>query len=236
MEKVMYSVWKPDGVDSEQFRQQLLGPMTEALLASDGLRSLRVSVADRAVAAAEGLRQHNLQGEAGLMDGVISLWLDSAIYRQRQQDIIATAVAAYHGYLVTESEPLCNLQHPPVLGQRVEGMCEVVFLQRPERLSFEQWLDTWHHSHTQIAIDTQSTFGYRQNVVTRSLTDGAPVVDAIIEENFPAAAMTSPEAFYDAVGDEQRFRANQKAMIDSCVRFIDFDRLDVLPTSEYVLI
>ena len=120
--------------------------------------------------------------------------------------------------------------------RRVEGMCQVVFLQKPDRLSYEQWLDTWHHSHTQVAIDTQSTFGYRQNVVARALTEGAPPCDAIIEENFPAAAMNSQQAFYAAVGDEVKFRANQKAMIDSCVRFIDFDKIDVLPTSEYVVL
>ena len=58
------------------------------------------------------------------------------------------------------------------------------------RLSYEQWLDIWHNSHTRVAIDTQSTFGYRQNVVVRPLTYLAPPIDAIIEENFPPAAMS----------------------------------------------
>ena len=91
----------------------------------------------------------------------------------------------------------------------------------------------WQGSHTQVAIDTQSTFGYRQNVIVRALTYAAPHYRAIIEENFPAAAMTSPHAFYDAVGDDARYKANLKAMIDSCARFIDMDRIDVVPTSEY---
>jgi hypothetical protein len=72
--------------------------------------------------------------------------------------------------------------------------------------------------------------------VARTLTVGAPHVDAIIEENFPAAAISSQQAFYDAVGDEEKMQANQQAMIDSVVRFIDFDRIDVLPASEYIFV
>ena len=70
-------------------------------------------------------------------------------------------------------------------------------------------------------------------MVVRALTYAAPHYDAIVEENFPAAAMSSQQAFYAAEGDEPKYRANLKAMIDSCVRFIDFDRIDVIPTSEY---
>jgi hypothetical protein len=114
-------------------------------------------------------------------------------------------------------------------------MCQVVFLQRPPRIAHDEWIRVWQGSHTQVAIDTQSTFGYRQNVVIRALTYAAPHYDAIVEENFPAAAMSDQNAFYDAVGDDAKRDANLKAMIDSCVRFIDFDRIDVIPTSEYNL-
>ena len=33
---------------------------------------------------------------------------------------------------------------------------------------------------TQVAIDTQATFGYVQNTVVRALTDDAPVLAAIV--------------------------------------------------------
>lgn len=232
MEKMIYPVWKRESQSSADFRQQLLGPVSEGLIAS-GVRSLRISVVDDDVAPAAGLRQENSKP---LMDGMISMWVDSAIYRQAQETIIAEAAARFHGYLVTESEPVVNTLHPPEQGQRTYGMCEVVFLQRPPRVAHEEWLNIWHQSHTQIAIDTQSTFGYRQNVVVRALTYAAPVYDAIIEENFPPEAMTSPNAFYDAVGDDEKCQANLKTMVDSVMRFIDFDKIDVLPTSEYTML
>jgi hypothetical protein len=232
MEKIIYPVWKKEGQGIKGFREIMLGAMSADLLSSGVLR-LSIIVADDAVEGAATLRQKNIN--LPLMDAVISMWVDSAIYRQAQETIIGACVSKFHGYLVTESEALVNLQHPADKGERVEGMCEVVFLQKPPRLEYQEWLDIWHNSHTQIAIDTQSTFGYRQNVVSRPLTPGAPAVDAIIEENFPAAAIQSQHAFYDAVGDDEKYQANQKAMIDSVVRFIDFDRIDVLPASQYIV-
>ena len=45
--------------------------------------------------------------------------------------------------------------------------------------------------------------------------------------------MTNPQAFYDAVGDEPKFQANLATMMDSCGRFIDFTRIDIIPTSQF---
>lgn len=231
MEKILYPVWKSASQSILEFRNALLGEVSTQLVAS-GVLKLRMSIIDDDVAPAAALRQENIQP---LMDGMISIWVNSSVYRQQQESIIAAAVDRFHGYLVTESEPTVNTLHPTVAGGRTYGMNQIVFLQRPERISYEQWLDTWHNSHTQIAIDTQSTFGYRQNVVVRKLTEAGPRIEAIIEENFPPDAMTSPHAFYGAVGDDELFQSNQKAMIDSVMRFIDFDKLDVMPTSEYLL-
>ncbi|MBP1685510.1 MAG: hypothetical protein H6Q33_1653, partial [Deltaproteobacteria bacterium] len=105
----------------------------------------------------------------------------------------------------------------------------------PPRLRYEHWRDLWLDGHTPIGIETQSNFGYRQNIVVRRLTYGAPPCDGIVEENFPAAAMTSPHAFYDAVGDEARYQARLQRMMESCHRFIDFDKIDVIIASEYVM-
>ena len=145
-------------------------------------------------------------------------------------------MSRHAGYLVTEAEPIRNTRHPTQPGQRVHGMCHVVFLQRPPRLSEEQWLAIWQGSHTQVAIDTQSTFGYRQNVIVRGLSYAAPPLHAMIEENFPAEAMASNYAFYDVEeGDDEGMASNARKMMESVSRFIDFDRIDVIPMSEYLL-
>ena len=230
MEKIMYPVWKASGLSGDEFRTVLLDQLGPELLAL-APRALRISVVDSEVAAASGLAQGNCRPT---MDGIISVWLDSSVYRQPLEAAIEKHVERMAGYLVTESEPIVNTQHPPQQGERTYGMAQVVFLQRPQRLSEQQWLEIWHGSHTQVAIETQSTFGYRQNVIARPMTYAAPPFDAIIEEQFPPEAMTSQHAFYGAA-DEAEYQANLQAMIASCTRFIDFDKIDVVPTSEYTL-
>lgn len=229
MEKLIYPLWKHPGDSAEALRERLLGPVAGALLDA-GVHHLRLSVVDADVAPAAGLRQVNTRPA---IDALLSLWVDTAVRAKRYEALFAEAVARHTGYLVCESEPLRHAARAPGDGSRVEGMCQVVFLQRPPRLAREEWLRIWQGSHTQVAIDTQSTFGYRQNVVVRALSYAAPHYDAIVEENFPAAAMSSQQAFYDAVGDEAKYKANLQAMIDSCTRFIDFERMEVVPTSEY---
>ncbi len=231
MEKMMYLVWKHESESEAGFRGKLLEGLSPKLIGL-GARSLRITVVDEDVAPAAPLRSNCTKPP---MAGVISIWVDTAIRRQPFEEAIQASVERMAGYLVTESEPIVNTKHPAANGQRTPGMCQVVALKKPPRLNYEHWLEIWHGSHTQVAIDTQSTFGYRQNVIVRPLTFAAPPYDAIIEEQFPAEAMTDPMVFYDAVGDEAKRKRNRKAMIESVVRFIDFDKMDCLPMSEYTM-
>ena len=227
MEKILYPVWKPGTVGADDFRDVLLRELGPELIEL-GVRGLRLSVVDSEVNPASGLRQETL---GAAMDALISVWLDSSVHRAPVEAAIAARVERLDGYLVTESEPLPSNTAP---GERTPGMAQVVFLQRPERLSEAEWIEIWHGSHTQVALETQSTFGYRQNVVARAVTVDAPAIDAIIEENFPVEAMSSQHAFYGA-DSEQDYQARLNTMIESCARFIDFDKINVIPTSEYLL-
>ena len=232
LEKLIYSVWKRAGLGGDGFRDQLLADLAPALLAQGNVRALRIAVVDLAVEAATGKRMENCQP---LPDGMVSIWVDNGAARTLLEESIAARVERFTAYLVTEAEPIVNTQHVCQPGERVYGFCQVVFLQRPPRLSEQEWLAIWLGSHTQVAIDTQATFAYRQNVVVRPLCDGVPAFDAIIEENFPPEAMTSEHAFY-GVADGETLRAHVGAMMESCARFIDFDRIDVVPMSEYLLL
>ena len=230
MEKLIYPVWKSDFQSNEEFRDNLLAELAPKLLDCDP-RRLKVCVVDEHVADAAPYRMVNTRPA---MSGVLMIWMNTAVYRQPMEQLIAEHVARYTGYLVTESEPLVSDGCGVAPGERTPGMNQLVFLQRPPRLAVEEWLDIWQGSHTRVAIDTQSTFGYRQNVITRPLTYAAPHYDAIIEENFPQAAISSRAAFYDADGNEELYRQREKEMVDSCVRFIDFDKIDCIPMSEYI--
>lgn len=230
MEKLIYPLWAAAGTGGDALRDRLLAETVPALQSCRGTRALRVTVVDSAVAPADGKR---LARREPLPDAVLSLWLDNGGERERQEAALANVCERFDSLLVTEAEPIVNTSQPPAADGRVPGFCQVVFLQIPPRLSRDEWLAVWQGSHTQVAIDTQSTFGYRQNVVVRVLAGDDMAPDAMVEENFPEAAMTSEHAFYEAADDTQ-LEARVKAMMDSCARFIDFDRIDVIPMSEYV--
>ena len=235
MVKYIYPVWKEAACTEDDFRDQLLQKLAPVLLTMGTLDSLRIAVADSVVSPANARRMENLQTNP---DGMISVYLqgDEAELegdKARIDVAIEACVDRLSCYQVREAEPIKNIAHPAPSGERVYGLCHVVFLQRPARLTQAQWLEIWQGSHTQVAIDTQSTFAYRQNVIIQSCCEGAPKLHAMIEENFPPEAMTSDQAFYGVTNDKD-LQSNMKAMLESCARFIDFDKIDVIPMSEYV--
>lgn len=235
MEKVIYLAWRDPKVDTETFSAQLRNEMAASLRALAPVRGLKVNVADAAVAAGSGIKQTFLKPA---VEAIVQVWVDSAIAHLRKpvDDVIAAHTTRHAAYLVSESQPLRNLKHPPSPGQRTDGFSQIALLRRPEKLAYADWLDVWQNSHTQVAIDTQSTFEYAQNLVLRALTPDAPPLDALVEECFPMAALTDPLTFFDATGDKAKFEANLKAMIASVNRFIVMGQLDVIPTSQYCLI
>jgi len=231
MEKVFYTLTRPPSASIDDFAAQVRGAVAGRLLDA-GAHRVHANVADADVAPAAGLRIASTPGAA---DALVSVWVDSANDALRAPfDLAVSAVAAaWSAYLVTESVPLPEIA-PSAPGERTPGMVQIAFLQRPAGLGTDDWLDVWLNDHTGIALATQDTFLYVQNVVTRVLTPQATPWHAIVEEGFPAAAMTDPHVFFDAVGDDERLARHQREMFASVQRFIDLTSIDVLPTSRYV--
>jgi len=135
-------------------------------------------------------------------------------------------------YLVTESVPLAPPHTDP--GGRTPGFANVALLRRPAELDEATWLARWHDDHTQVAIDTQSTFGYTQNAVVRALTDDSPPISAIVEELFPIEATSDLHAFFGAA-DDADLNARMARMVASTSAFGANRDVDTVPTSRYVL-
>ena len=136
------------------------------------------------------------------------------------------------GWEVEERKPL---PPPPVPdGVRADALANVAFIRKPSETSYDAWLQHWHGPHTQVAIQTQATFGYVQNRVVRPLTPDTPPVDAIVEELFPIAAVTDVHAFYGSEGDDAELSRRITELMES-VAVLGADRdIDLVPTSRYV--
>ena len=232
MEKLLYPLWKQPGLTGGDFREELLHRLAPELTTLEGVHGLRLCVADSDVSDAAG---RLIESHAPVADAMLSLWVDYA-GAALWEPLIDAHVSRKTAYLVAEAEPLVNQEsHPSQPGDRVYGMCHVVFLSPPEGMPRDEFLAAWKDSHTQVAVDTQSTFGYRQNLVVRRLGEDTPPCHAVVEENFPPEAMTSDHAFYATGGDEAVLQKNMQAMMESCARFIDFEKIDVIPMSEYLV-
>lgn len=233
MEKLLYPLWKPESLSGDAFREELLHELAPKLTGLEGVHGLRLCVADSAVTEASARR---IESQPPVPDAMLSLWVDFAGAAVHWEPLIDAHVKHKTTYLVAEAEPLVNQHHHPSKpGERVYGMCHVVFMSAPADMAREEWLAVWKDSHTQIAIDTQSTFGYRQNLVVRCLGEDTPPCHAVVEENFPPEAMTSDHAFYATGGNEALLQEHMNAMMESCARFIDFQKIDVIPMSEYLV-
>ncbi len=244
MEKVIYHVWKADTVERDAFRDQLIGELP-GKLAEQGVSASRAAIYDDYIDQGTSVRVQSTRSQP---DAVVSVWLNSAnnFFRAGVDAAIESVGARMHAYLVTESEPIHNDKYPEEPGQRIEGMNQIVFLRKPDRLSYNEWLSIWHNSHSFVGIGTQSTFAYRQNVVARPLTFAAPHYDAFIEECFPEQSINDPSHYYDEQGEKaaawdaiidahfpraveirndpelkSRWEINNRIMMESCMRFID---------------
>lgn len=229
MEKIIYLVRTNPGTSGDEFREQALKEIGPSLLQNSNVQKIRMGFDDSDVARAEGLRQSNTPPAPQAM---ISIWVDTANTHGELIDILEDYTSRIEGYLVTESEVMAP---PSNEGKRTEGTLQFCAFKKIDQLSLEDFFTVWRDSHGQVASDIQSTFGYRQNLIVRTLTAEAGDFSAIVEEFFPMDAMDSPHVFYDAEGDDDKLKARINTMIESCARFIDFDSINVVHMSEYTV-
>ena len=230
MEKLAYQLWKKDDDSLETFKEALLKNLSRDI--GELVSELQINIADSDVIPANNLAQSNYPPAP---NAVIFIKVKSYFLADTLENHLEKITNKIHGFVVSESIILDNTEKSP-LGLRSEGFSQVVFLEKPETMSAFDWFDHWTKFHTKIAIQTQSNFIYVQNTVVRSLQKESPSFIAIIEECFPLEAMTDPEVFYNAKNNPKQFAKHAQIMMDSCEKFIDFKKIEVIPTSRYRII
>lgn len=227
MEKIIAVLRRDDADDS--WCTRLRTEVADELLAL-GLSGLTVNVHDAPVRASV----MTLTTLEPPVMAVVSVWTQQYYGAQLTAalDRLRAECAELAAYLVTESVPMPG--PAPLPGARTDGLANVALLRRPDGLDESEWLRRWHLEHTQVAIDTQSTFGYTQNAVVRALTPDAPRVNAIVEELFPIEAVTSVQAFFGAA-DDADLADRMTKMIASTGAFGANENVDTIATSRYIL-
>ena len=214
----------------------LFGPVsaTPAALAHElearGARRIALNVSDADVAAKLGSRITRLDPTLG---AVVSFWLDSCLDRAEPERALRAASAQLAGYSVLESVALANKRRRAQPSQRMPGINVIACIAPKQGQSQDEWLEHWLEEHRVVALETQATHSYVRNVVVRALTPGAPPWKGIVEEGFEADAVGDPMLWYKAGGSKEKLQANLGRMIASCQQFLDLDRVESHPMSEY---
>ena len=230
MEKLAYQLWKKDDDSLDTFKDALLNNLKKDI--AELVSALQINIADADVEPANNLAQSNYPPAP---NAVIFIKVKSYFLADTLESFLEKITSKVHGFVVSESIILDNSEKSP-LGSRSEGFSQVVLLEKPETMSAFDWFDYWTNFHTKIAIQTQSNFIYIQNTVVRPLQKASPSFIAIIEECFPLEAMTDPEVFYNAKNNPEQFAKHVQIMMESCEKFIDFKKIEVIPTSRYRII
>ena len=122
---------------------------------------------------------------------------------------------------------------PPLRGgETFSGTIQLCCFERREGLSDEALAQIWFEEHVQVAIDTQNTLGYRQNLVLRSSHES---LDGIVEEHFPIEAANSLTAFFADGDDEAKMMSNIHVLTESSERVLDLERSSVIHMTEHRL-
>lgn len=230
MEKIVFKLWRNDSDSLEKFKESLLVDLPEIL--ESLVSELQINIADDDVKAAAELVQTNYSQNP---DAIVFIKVTSQYHSENIVQILRTMANKVEGFIVSESIILQDGSKDHT-GKRSEGFSQIVFLEKPIEMTEFDWFDHWTHHHTKIAIETQSNFTYIQNTIVRPLQNDSPNFIAVIEECFPSEAMSNPSIFYNADDDSERLLNNTKLMMESCSRFIDFQKIEVIPTSRYRMI
>jgi hypothetical protein len=220
MTKVMYAVWGSD------LATTLHDPALRERLKAAGATRVQVNVDDADVAAAFRIPTFPIP-----IGAIVSVWIDGEDAGPVTA-ALTPAASDLAGYVVEERLPI----PPPAAsdGERMDTLANIALLRRPADLPEPEWRHNWLVDHTPVAIATQGTFGYVQNVVERTVTPDAPRIDAMVEELFPSVAMTDMHAFYGSGGDDAELNDRMTKMMASIARFGADRDLDLVPTSRYV--
>ena len=229
MEKLCYVVWKPTSVSGSAFRDAMLRDAVPALWACGATR-ISMLVADEH---AEAVQKARITREGESIAGLVSLWLDCVDAHPQIEAVLRRHASRLAGFLVTESVVLPNTTRVAAPGERTPGVTMLALLEKPERLSFEEWIAIWFGQHSPLALEIQCTYLYVRNVVLCALTPDAPPWRGIVEEGFPAEAVTNPMLWYKADGAPQKLRENLGRMIASVRAFLDIERVESHPLTEY---
>jgi hypothetical protein len=237
MVKLIYVLWAPEGQAKERTKDILLRDAQRKLY-DVGVKRLTMYIDDEF----SNVRSPAPKLYPGTeVSAEISLWVDDVERHYEIERILESHSFKIAGYLVDESiyteyggnRHFRKRDWPD--GQRSPVIMAVTLMERPKKLSREEWIRRWHGTQSPVSETMQPRARYIRNVVVQAITPNAPPFEGIVEEAWPSARhITNPLLFYGAKNVFQLAR-NMYRMYRSVSSFLEIRKIRTSTMSEYIL-
>lgn len=172
----------------------------------------------------------------------IDLWVEREADRKPFEEALAARGLRWHTWAVEESvyTEYGGNRHAPRRdwpdGARSPGLVAVTLLERPARLSRDEWVRRWHGRMSPVSEAIQPRTRYVRNLVTRPLTEGAPPWEGMVCEAWPSPGhVTNPFLFYGAGRNPLKLAWNMGRIVAAVMAFTSITRVRTLMMGEYFL-
>ncbi len=237
LHKIIYLLWPIKGQDKAKTREILLREMAGRLIGS-GAERLTMDIADPE-AEMRSPAPKLYRGDP--ICALVNVWVEDLGKRRNIEDTLRYAGFRIAGYLVEESiytEYGGNRHSKPRDwddGKRSPGITMVTLMERPTRLTREEWIRRWHGTMSPVSEEIQPRTRYVRNVVIEALTPDALPFEGIVEEAWPSKKhVSSPFLFYGAASILQLAK-NMYAILKAVKSFLDLSRIRTTVMSEYLI-
>lgn len=233
--KVIYLLWGPGGRDRESTASILLEECAPRILEA-GASRLTMHIADR---------DSEMRAPAPKLYpgppvcGVLHVEVEDV--RPEVERILRDRGFEVAGYVVEESvyTDYGENRHAEPRdwpdGQRSPGIVAITLMQRPRRLTREEWIQRWHGRMSPVSERIQPRTRYVRNLVVRSITTDAPPFEGIVEEAWPSKVhVSNPYLFYGARNTWQLV-VNMGRILGAVLSFLDLRGIRTTMMSEYFI-
>jgi len=235
--KIVYCLWPNGRQDSARTRDILLRDLAPKILGA-GAEQLTMDI-DEPESSMRSPAPKWYPGPP--LCALVSVWLEDINSRKTIEDMFRYAGFRVAGYLVDESI-FCDYggnRHSGPRdwpdGRRSPGVVMVTLMERPRRLSREEWVRRWHGVMSPVSEEIQPRARYVRNLVIQVLTPDAPPFEGIVEEVWPSKRhVSNPFLFYGAKNVWQLMR-NMTRILRAVTSFLDLRRIRSTIMSEYLI-
>jgi hypothetical protein len=216
--KLIYLLWSPKGLTRAETTDILLREVAPQLL-EVGAVQLTLDIADPESKMRSPNPQLTLERP---ICAAASIWVEDVATEGDLERCFTARGFRTAGYLVDETlyTDYGENRHAAARdwpdGQRSPGVVTVNLLERPRRLTREEWLRRWHGVMSPVSESIQPRCRYVRNAVVRPLSPDAPPYDAIVEE-----AWELPR--------------NMATLLKAVRSFLDIRRIRSVPMGEYFI-